>query len=257
MRKIIVGLVLAFGIAGLSAGGALAAPVTIGTAEIRGENVTGIPTEGATTATNASFGSYVVQYFGGSSTSGFVRPILMFDRAAFASLDPNGLTSASLSFDLEGSYLEPGDVYTTQVRLFSTQTLIELANKESVGQYAALTGDGGPATTIATVNFGSAPGLRTVNFDAAALVALSTILNSGDGFIGLTIREAAYNDNGNGATGDASPVRNLDGLQITQASVSLTIDGAAAPVIPVPAALPLFASVLAGAGLFRAHRKRA
>lgn len=50
----------------------------------------------------------------------------------------------------------------------------------------------------------------------------------------------------------------LDGLLINTNTVSLTIDGAAAAqVVPVPAALPLFVSVLAGAGVARQRRKRA
>jgi hypothetical protein len=240
------------------AANAWATPVTTGTADISAQNIVA-PAEGATTASNYSVGSYVVESFGSNSAqpNAVVRPIFMFDAAAFAGLDPTALTSASLSFILTGSWLESGDTYATQVRLFSTPSLIPLTSFAAASQYAALTGDGGPNTTIATVSFGSTPGLRTVTFDVAALAALSTILSSGAGYIGLTIREAAYVENGASSTGNGAPVNGLDGLRIDSSNVSLTIDGAAAQVVPVPAALPLFASVLAGAGFARLRRKRA
>lgn len=235
-----------------SAGSAWAAPATVGTADIGGQNVGSIPGEGGTTGVQ-SVGSYVVESF---SSNTFVRPLFMFNAAAFAGIDPNALTSASLSFNLTGSFLESGDTYATQVRLFSTPSLILLDSASAASQYAALTGDGGPNTTIATISFGGTPGLRTVNFNLAALTALSTILSSGAGYIGLTIREAAYVENGASSTGNGSPVNGLDGLLINSSSVSLTIDGAAAQVVPIPAAAPLFASVLAAAGLARRGRKR-
>lgn len=254
MRTLLNGLLASAALAAVCAGGAAAAPVTAGTVDIGAQNVGSIPSEGGTTGV-VSVGSYAVESFASGS---FVRPIFMFNTAAFAGLDPNALVSASLSFILTGSFLESGDTYTTQVRLFSTPSLIPLSDNASASQYAALTGDGGPNTTITTVSFGGTPGVRAVTFSLSALTALSAILSSG-GYIGLTIREAAYVDNGASSTGAGSPVPGLDGLLINPNSVTLTIDGAAAPVaqVPVPAALPLFVAGIAGFGALTRRRKRA
>ncbi|MBY0421178.1 MAG: hypothetical protein K2Q06_02660 [Parvularculaceae bacterium] len=259
MRPTLKSMLVATAISVASASGASAATATIGVSNIGAQNLFGITAQGGSTATTPSIGNYVVESFARSfvAPGRFVRPIMMFDAAAFAGLNPGALTSASLSFVLAGTFNESGDTYETQVRLFSTPGLIALDNG-SVAQYAALTGDGGPNTTIAALSFGSAPGVRTVNFDAAGLAALSTIVSSGNGFIGLSIREGAYVENGSSSTGTGSALAGLDGLIITPASVSLTINGAAAQqVVPVPAARPLFAGALAGAAAIGRRRKRA
>lgn len=212
-------------------------------------NISLIPSAGASTANNVTTGNFVVQTFAPNHPSipnSTVRPIMLFDKSAFAGLDPFRLTSASLSLRIRrnSGFGENGDVYASELRMFSTSEDLSFATRNT---FAALTGDGGPATAIDTlVAENRAGGRRTINFDAADLVALGNLLLGADTKIGFSFRAGDYTENG----GDPAL---LDGFLFRAGSVSLTVEGDPLRVAE-PAALTLLG--LGMFGLAAAARRR-
>jgi hypothetical protein len=148
-------------------------------------------TVGATSAATVSFGNYL---FGPGGGTRFERPIIIFEGSDFSPLAGGTLTSAVLRFSTTSDFSEPGETYSSIVRLFSTsETSLTFANRNV---FAALTGDGGSHTQIGIfVHNDGVFGNWSITFDAPSLAALQTAIDSGVATIGISFREYLGNDN--------------------------------------------------------------
>ena len=201
-----------------------------------------LSTPGATASTNISYGFFVSESYNGSFAS-ISRAIMLFDTSAFSALDAGGLTGASIGFNLGTNWIDAGETFQTELRMFGTSYgILDNSNRDAL---AAISGDGGAYSVVEAIIYNSAStGLQTVTFDAADLAALAAILTSSSN-IGFAFKDPLL------STNDI-----LDGIAIIPSSVSLSIDGAEAPAVPLPAGLPLLASGLGAIGLLGWRRKR-
>ena len=146
---------------------------------------------GATTATMVTFGNYVTGPGGGI---GFERGIVPFPRPGFAPIaDGRPLLGARLRLQPTEDFLEPGEVYSTELRLFTTfETDLRMENRDI---FAALTGDGGDHTVIGSLELAAgdtAP--HTIELPPAALAALEAAIYGDEPTIGIALREFEGDD---------------------------------------------------------------
>ncbi len=148
---------------------------------------------GARTAVAVSHGSYAVGPAGGYYNR-FARPIVSFLAEEFAQVaDGRPLLSARLQFTLTDDFLEPGEEYTSEVRLFGTEATA--LTYETRGVYADLSGDGGNHEVIGEFVFTNGlRGTQTVTFSEGSLESLRGLINSSVARVGIAFREFDNND---------------------------------------------------------------
>ena len=146
---------------------------------------------GATTSIDVSFFNYVVGPNGAAGQ--WDRPIVPFPRTTFAAVAGLTLLSATLHYSIVKDFTEPGESYTSEVRLFTTaERDLLFGNRDA---FAGLTGDGGAHAVVGSVSLVNGDtGAQSLAFSAAALSALATAINGTDATIGIAFREFAGDD---------------------------------------------------------------
>ena len=170
-----------------------AAPITISASNfVSGANNLRVASIDGTTATNVSFGASIVGPAG--SSGDYERPILTFANANFAALVGGSVTSAQLNFSTWLDFSEPGEAWTSEIRLASTGlTSVTSANRDS---WAALTGAGGGATVIGShTHLDGVFASYSINFDAASMAAIGGMINGSDATLAVSFIEFLGNDN--------------------------------------------------------------
>jgi hypothetical protein len=164
--------------------------INVDNVEFFAENLI-VTSVGATTATSLSAGYYVVGPRGKAGE--WQRPIVPFPRTSFAAVAGLTLLSATLHYSILEDFTEPGESYTSEVRLFRTaETNLLLGNRDV---FAGLTGDGGAHAVVGSVSLvDGVTGAQSLAFSAAALSALATAINGTDPTIGIAFREFVGDD---------------------------------------------------------------
>jgi hypothetical protein len=208
---------------------------------------------GARTAVTVSHGSYAVGPAGGYY-DWLARPIVSFLAQEFAQVaDGRPLLSAQFQFTLTNDFLESGERYTSEVRLFGTE--MTALKYETRNVFADLSGDGGNHEVIGEFVFrNGARGTRMVTFSEDSLEFLQELINSPIASVGIAFREFDNND----------PLDNLDEFifdAYPYDSPVLVVTAALTPAEQIDALLDFIdesvaAGSLVGSGLGRSGEHR-
>lgn len=137
-------------------------------------------------------GNYVVGPAGLANL--WSRAIVPFPRDAFSGIgDGRPILGVRLFLTIESDFAEPGDSFSTELRLFTSPE--SDVRVENAHVFAAITGDGGDFTVIGELALEpGVTGSRVIEFPPDAVDAFAAAITGSDPMIGVAFREFAGSD---------------------------------------------------------------
>lgn len=156
------------------------------------ENNLAVSALGARTAVSVSHGFHAVGPAGRTET--WVRAIGVFPVERFAEIaDGRPLLSAEFHFDIYDDHTEPGEEFTSEIRLFGTE--VTNLTHTTRNDFADPSGDGGDHEVVGEVLLRDGDsGPRAMSFPEDALRLLHELINSPLATVGIAFREFDNDD---------------------------------------------------------------